>query len=149
MQLVEFSNRITCSCHDNFGPHGIIYLTAANFVSSFICFPFHILFNSLVTEWNKRPLWLLQGVMAILGIQLNAVSVVNLVMSLGIAVEFCVHIVHAFTVSMILCSINWQVFPVGYDCLFKETMISVYFLFVTDKMLWGILKHVKFNLLWH
>uniref|UniRef100_A0A7N0U4X7 SSD domain-containing protein n=1 Tax=Kalanchoe fedtschenkoi TaxID=63787 RepID=A0A7N0U4X7_KALFE len=41
----------------------------------------------------------LMGVMAILGIQLNAVSVVNLVMSIGIAVEFCVHIVHAFTVS--------------------------------------------------
>lgn len=44
--------------------------------------------------------------MAILGIQLNAVSVVNLIMSIGIAVEFCVHIVHAFTVSLILCSIN-------------------------------------------
>ncbi|KAH9621532.1 hypothetical protein KSS87_014435 [Heliosperma pusillum] len=41
----------------------------------------------------------LQGVMAILGIQLNAVSVVNLVMSVGIAVEFCVHITHAFMVS--------------------------------------------------
>ncbi|CAM8904452.1 unnamed protein product [Rhodiola kirilowii] len=41
----------------------------------------------------------LMGVMAILGIQLNAVSVVNLIMSIGIAVEFCVHIVHAFTVS--------------------------------------------------
>ncbi|KAF7141231.1 hypothetical protein RHSIM_Rhsim06G0006500 [Rhododendron simsii] len=41
----------------------------------------------------------MQGVMAILNIQLNAVSVVNLVMSVGIAVEFCVHITHAFSVS--------------------------------------------------
>ncbi|KAG9443097.1 hypothetical protein H6P81_018951 [Aristolochia fimbriata] len=41
----------------------------------------------------------LLGVMAILDIQLNAVSVVNLVMSIGIAVEFCVHITHAFSVS--------------------------------------------------
>ncbi|XWS14371.1 hypothetical protein CRYUN_Cryun35bG0003500 [Craigia yunnanensis] len=41
----------------------------------------------------------LMGVMAILGIQLNAVSVVNLVMAVGIAVEFCVHIAHAFSVS--------------------------------------------------
>nr|GMD56049.1 Niemann-Pick C1 protein-like [Ipomoea batatas] len=37
--------------------------------------------------------------MAILNIQLNAVSVVNLVMSVGIAVEFCVHITHAFLIS--------------------------------------------------
>ncbi|XP_021903657.1 Niemann-Pick C1 protein-like [Carica papaya] len=41
----------------------------------------------------------LMGVMAILDIQLNAVSVVNLIMSIGIAVEFCVHILHAFLVS--------------------------------------------------
>ncbi|KAL5780863.1 hypothetical protein ACOSQ2_011600 [Xanthoceras sorbifolium] len=41
----------------------------------------------------------IMGVMAILKIQLNAVSVVNLVMSVGIAVEFCVHIMHAFSVS--------------------------------------------------
>lgn len=41
----------------------------------------------------------LMGVMAILGIQLNAVSVVNLVMAIGIAVEFCVHIANAFLVS--------------------------------------------------
>ncbi|KAF7810729.1 NPC intracellular cholesterol transporter 1-like [Senna tora] len=40
----------------------------------------------------------LMGVMAILEIQLNAVSVVNLIMSIGIAVEFCVHIAHAFMV---------------------------------------------------
>jgi Niemann-Pick C1 protein len=36
--------------------------------------------------------------MAVLGIQLNAISIVNLVMSIGIAVEFCVHITHAFMV---------------------------------------------------
>ncbi|EOX97437.1 hypothetical protein QUC31_015707 [Theobroma cacao] len=41
----------------------------------------------------------LLGLMAILDIQLNAVSVVNLVMSIGIAVEFCVHIANAFLVS--------------------------------------------------
>ncbi|KAL0313896.1 UNVERIFIED_CONTAM: NPC intracellular cholesterol transporter 1 [Sesamum angustifolium] len=41
----------------------------------------------------------LLGIMAILNIQLNALSVVNLVMSVGIAVEFCVHITHAFLVS--------------------------------------------------
>ncbi|CAI9112476.1 OLC1v1012932C1 [Oldenlandia corymbosa var. corymbosa] len=41
----------------------------------------------------------LMGVMAVLNIQLNAVSVVNLIMSIGIAVEFCVHISHAFMVS--------------------------------------------------
>ncbi|KAK9666670.1 hypothetical protein RND81_14G202500 [Saponaria officinalis] len=41
----------------------------------------------------------LMGVMAILGIQLNAVSVVNLIMSIGIAVEFCVHVTQAFSVS--------------------------------------------------
>lgn len=40
--------------------------------------------------------------MAILKIQLNAVSVVNLVMSVGIAVEFCVHITHAFMVNILI-----------------------------------------------
>jgi predicted RND superfamily exporter protein len=42
--------------------------------------------------------------MAILNIQLNAISVVNLVMSVGIAVEFCVHMTHSFTVSTTLLS---------------------------------------------
>uniref|UniRef100_A0A0D6QVW6 SSD domain-containing protein n=1 Tax=Araucaria cunninghamii TaxID=56994 RepID=A0A0D6QVW6_ARACU len=41
----------------------------------------------------------IMGLMALLSIQLNAISVVNLVMSIGIAVEFCVHITHAFSVS--------------------------------------------------
>ena len=50
----------------------------------------------LLITWHS-----LQGVMAILGIQLNAISVVNLVMSVGIAVEFCVHMTHAFSVSVL------------------------------------------------
>ncbi|MCL7041699.1 hypothetical protein MKW94_028850 [Papaver nudicaule] len=41
----------------------------------------------------------LMGVMALLNIQLNAISVVNLVMAIGIAAEFCVHISHAFSAS--------------------------------------------------
>lgn len=41
----------------------------------------------------------LMGLMVIWNIQLNAISVVNLVMATGIAVEFCVHITHAFTMS--------------------------------------------------
>ncbi|CAL8345138.1 unnamed protein product [Merluccius merluccius] len=40
------------------------------------------------------------GVMWLWGISLNAVSLVNLVMSCGISVEFCSHIVRAFSVSM-------------------------------------------------
>ena len=32
-------------------------------------------------------------------IQLNAVSLVNLTMALGISVEFCAHLVHAFVIT--------------------------------------------------
>ncbi|CDR43227.1 CYFA0S11e01926g1_1 [Cyberlindnera fabianii] len=39
------------------------------------------------------------GVMALWGISLNAVSLVNLVICVGLAVEFCVHITRAFIVS--------------------------------------------------
>ncbi|XP_060029577.1 NPC intracellular cholesterol transporter 1 isoform X2 [Erinaceus europaeus] len=39
------------------------------------------------------------GVMWLWGISLNAVSLVNLVMSCGISVEFCSHVTRAFTVS--------------------------------------------------
>jgi len=38
----------------------------------------------------------LAGVMAVAGIQANAVSLVNLAAAVGIGVEFCVHIIHAF-----------------------------------------------------
>lgn len=36
------------------------------------------------------------GAMAAWGIQLNAISLVNLVMAVGIGVEFFAHLVHAF-----------------------------------------------------
>ena len=66
--------------------------------------------------------------MAILGIQLNAISVVNIVMSVGIAVEFCVHMTHAFSVSIIPKSIFLKV-----SFLFEIRIWSVqmvYFCFV-------------------
>ena len=57
--------------------------------------------------------------MVILDIQLNAVSVVNLVMSIGIAVEFCVHIAHAFLVSIYPnCSISLRLFLI-YNLVLK------------------------------
>lgn len=59
------------------------------------------LYANLFTAFSYKMI-LVQGVMAILNIQLNAVSVVNLVMAVGIAVEFCVHITHAFLVSQLL-----------------------------------------------
>ncbi|KAF4517183.1 hypothetical protein B566_EDAN005615 [Ephemera danica] len=42
----------------------------------------------------------LGGIMYWWNISLNAVSLVNLVMALGISVEFCSHLVHSFSVSM-------------------------------------------------
>eukprot|EP00250_Pteridium_aquilinum_P011541 c20139_g1_i1 orf=465-4397(-) len=38
------------------------------------------------------------GIMSFMDVQLNAISVVNLVMSTGIAVEFCVHLTHSFSI---------------------------------------------------
>lgn len=58
--------------------------------------------------------------MAILDIQLNAVSVVNLVMSIGIAVEFCVHIAHAFLVS-IYCNCFIRIFSKALSYLQKKS----------------------------
>ena len=39
------------------------------------------------------------GVMVWWHIQLNAISLVNLAMALGIAVEFCAHVLHAFVLA--------------------------------------------------
>eukprot|EP00798_Chlamydomonas_sp_ICE-L_P025322 gene25323-10977_t len=41
----------------------------------------------------------LLGAMLLSDIQVNAVSMVNLAMSLGIGVEFCAHVIHAFGIA--------------------------------------------------
>ncbi|EIN10276.1 multidrug efflux transporter AcrB transmembrane domain-containing protein [Punctularia strigosozonata HHB-11173 SS5] len=52
--------------------------------------------GSIVTGVVGLTVTSVMGVMGVWGISLNAISLVNLVISLGIAVEFCAHIARAF-----------------------------------------------------
>ncbi|KAJ6599312.1 patched family-domain-containing protein [Mycena vulgaris] len=52
--------------------------------------------GTIVTSVVALTVVTVMGVMAVWGISLNAISLVNLVISLGIAVEFCAHIARAF-----------------------------------------------------
>lgn len=52
--------------------------------------------GTIVTGVVALTVTTVMGVMGIWGIMLNAISLVNLVISLGIAVEFCAHIARAF-----------------------------------------------------
>ncbi|KAG9317253.1 patched family-domain-containing protein [Chiua virens] len=52
--------------------------------------------GSIVTTIVAMTVLNVMGVMAVWGINLNAISLVNLVISLGIAVEFCAHVARAF-----------------------------------------------------
>ncbi|KIP07016.1 hypothetical protein PHLGIDRAFT_106189 [Phlebiopsis gigantea 11061_1 CR5-6] len=52
--------------------------------------------GTIVTSVVALTVVTVMGVMGIWGIMLNAVSLVNLVISLGIAVEFCAHVARAF-----------------------------------------------------
>jgi Niemann-Pick C1 protein len=52
--------------------------------------------GSIVTAVVGLTVVNVMGVMAVWGISLNAISLVNLVISLGIAVEFCAHVARAF-----------------------------------------------------
>ncbi|XP_034834594.1 NPC intracellular cholesterol transporter 1 isoform X1 [Maniola hyperantus] len=69
------------------------------FLVTFILMGFD-LFSALVVVITITMIVVnLGGVMYWWGISLNAVSLVNLVMAVGIAVEFCSHLVHSFSVS--------------------------------------------------
>nr|UZD10842.1 Niemann-Pick type C1 a [Mythimna separata] len=69
------------------------------FIVTFLLMGFD-LFSALVVVITITMIVVnLGGVMYWWGISLNAVSLVNLVMAVGIAVEFCSHVVHAFSVS--------------------------------------------------
>ncbi|OCH92884.1 multidrug efflux transporter AcrB transmembrane domain-containing protein [Obba rivulosa] len=52
--------------------------------------------GTIVTAVVAMTVVTVMGVMSIWGIMLNAISLVNLVISLGIAVEFCAHVARAF-----------------------------------------------------
>ncbi|XP_066513297.1 NPC intracellular cholesterol transporter 1-like [Hoplias malabaricus] len=72
---------------------------AAIFVVSTVLLGFELWSALLVSLTIAMILINMFGVMWLWGISLNAVSLVNLVMSCGISVEFCSHIVRAFSIS--------------------------------------------------
>ncbi|MCJ8745223.1 hypothetical protein PDJAM_G00127900 [Pangasius djambal] len=72
---------------------------AAIFVVSTVLLGFELCSAVLVSLTIAMILVNMFGVMWLWGISLNAVSLVNLVMSCGISVEFCSHIVRAFSIS--------------------------------------------------
>lgn len=73
---------------------------AAIFVVTTVLLGFELWAGVLVSCTIAMILVNMFGVMWLWGISLNAVSLVNLVMSCGISVEFCSHIVRAFTISV-------------------------------------------------
>ncbi|KAI4317035.1 hypothetical protein L6164_024947 [Bauhinia variegata] len=113
----EFSSRVSDSLKIEIFPYSVFYMffeqyldiwrTALINLAIAIGAVFIVCLVITCSLWSSAIILLVlamivvdvMGVMAILNIQLNAVSVVNLVMSVGIAVEFCVHMTHAFTVT--------------------------------------------------
>ncbi|XP_068639984.1 uncharacterized protein [Aristolochia californica] len=114
----EFSSRVSDALQMEIFPYSVFYIFFEQYLSIWrtaltnlglaLGAVFIVCLAITCSLWSSAIILLvlamivvdLLGVMAILGIQLNAVSVVNLVMSIGIAVEFCVHITHAFSVSI-------------------------------------------------
>ncbi|CAE6150022.1 unnamed protein product [Arabidopsis arenosa] len=113
----EFSSRISNSLKIEIFPYSVFYIFFEQYLNIWtvaltnlaiaIGAIFIVCWLITSSAWSSAIIVLvlvmilvdLMGMMVILGIQLNAVSVVNLIMSIGIAVEFCVHISHAFLMS--------------------------------------------------
>ncbi|XP_065847366.1 uncharacterized protein [Euphorbia lathyris] len=113
----EFSSRMSDSLKIEIFPYSVFYMffeqylniwkTALMNLAIAIGAVFVVCLVITCSLWSSAIILLvlvmivvdLMGAMAVLGIQLNAISVVNLIMSVGIGVEFCVHITHAFSVS--------------------------------------------------
>ncbi|XP_044511407.1 NPC intracellular cholesterol transporter 1 [Mangifera indica] len=113
----EFSSRVSDSLKIEIFPYSVFYMffeqylhiwrTALINLAVAVGVVFVVCLVITWSFWSSAIIFLvltmivvdLMGVMAIFKIQLNAISVVNLVMSVGIAVEFCVHTTHAFSVS--------------------------------------------------
>lgn len=73
---------------------------AAVWLITFILSGFSFLQSMVITATVTMIIIHMLGFMYLWDIPLNAISLVNLVMSVGIAVEFCGHIVHAFETSL-------------------------------------------------
>lgn len=76
------------------------YSVLAIFIVTFILMGFDIHSSTVVIITITMIVINLGGLMYFWNISLNAVSLVNLVMAVGISVEFCSHLVHCFSVSM-------------------------------------------------
>lgn len=72
----------------------------AIFIVTFLLMGFDIHSSLIVVITITMIVINIGGLMYLWNISLNAVSLVNLVMAVGIAVEFCSHLVHCFSVSM-------------------------------------------------
>ncbi|XP_066944874.1 NPC intracellular cholesterol transporter 1-like isoform X2 [Macrobrachium rosenbergii] len=83
---------------------GISLLTV--FIVSIVLSGLEIMSSFIVVTTILMILINLGGLMYWWGVSLNAVSLVNLVMAVGISVEFCSHITHAFSLS--LKDTRWQ-----------------------------------------
>ncbi|KAK3291380.1 patched family-domain-containing protein [Chaetomium fimeti] len=68
---------------------GIVFLVSSLLLGS-------VLTAAVVTVTVSMALVDIVGAMALMGVSLNAVSLVNLIICVGIAVEFCAHIARAF-----------------------------------------------------
>lgn len=76
------------------------YSVLAIFIVTFVLMGFDIHSSIVVIITITMIVINLGGLMYFWNISLNAVSLVNLVMAVGISVEFCSHLVHSFGVSM-------------------------------------------------
>lgn len=76
------------------------YSVLAIFIVTFVLMGFDIHSSIVVIITITMIVVNLGGLMYFWEISLNAVSLVNLVMAVGISVEFCSHLVHSFGVSM-------------------------------------------------
>ena len=75
------------------------YFLAAIFGVTFVLLGFNFGIALILTFVVAMIVVDMFGLMYVWGISLNAVSLVNLIMAVGISVEFCAHVARAFSVS--------------------------------------------------
>ncbi|KAL0279766.1 UNVERIFIED_CONTAM: hypothetical protein PYX00_001253 [Menopon gallinae] len=88
--LTIVNDAIVSLCLSLFTVFGVTFiLTGFDYVSSLLVL---ITISSIIVD--------MMGLMYVWGITLNAISLVNLIVAVGIGVEFCSHLVHSFATSV-------------------------------------------------